>query len=166
MKKTFIFVCLSALVLSLAGCVKQTELSTDTLPVSVTVSGYVRYIALDKDLLPEKPEVVDKGHVVNIYYGIPDESGNVSYALKTVTVDGDAFFKTELGCPVGKTLQVKAQSSMYGDSYCADEEGKSVSCESYFFGEVQASITCGSSHCFKLDMAPVANVGEDNLIQK
>ena len=39
MKKTFIFVCLSALVLSLAGCVKQTELSTDTLPVSERTSA-------------------------------------------------------------------------------------------------------------------------------
>ncbi len=166
MKKTFIFVCLSALVLSLTGCVKQTDLSTDTLPVSVTVTGYVRYVALDKDLKPEDPEIVDKGHLVNIYYGIPDEKGNVAYALKTVEVNADAFFKTTLGCPVGKALKVKAQSSMYGDSYCANEEGKKVSCESYFYGEVETSITSGSSYCFKLDMAPVANVGEDNLIQK
>ena len=166
MKKTFIFVCLSALVLSLAGCVKQTELSTDTLPVSVTVTGYVRYSALDKDLKPEEPEIVDKGHLVNIYYGIPDDKGNVDYALKTVAVNGDAFFNTTLGCPVGKALKVKVQSSMYGDSYCANEEGKKVSCEAYFFGEFEASIACGSTHCFKLDMAPVANVGEDNLIQK
>lgn len=166
MKKTVIFVCLSALVLSLTGCVKQTELSTDTLPTTVTVTGYVRYIALDKDLRNEDPEIVDNGHVVNLYYGVPDAEGKVNYALKSLKVNTDGFFETTLGCPVGKTLKVRAQSSMYGDSYSANEEGKIVSCEAYFFGEVEKSIVCGSSYCFKLDMTPAANVGEDNLIQK
>ena len=116
MKKTFIFLCLSALMVLLAGCVKQTELSTDTLPTTVTVTGYVRYIAKDKNLAAEDPEIVSKGHAVNIYYGVPDAEGKVDYALKTVTVNADAFFSTTLGCPPGKSLKVKGQSSMYGDS--------------------------------------------------
>ena len=165
MKKTFIFLCLSALVLSLTGCVKQTELSTDTLPTIVAVKGYVRYIALDKDLRPDDPEIVDRGHAVNIYYGVPDAEGNVSYALKTVTVNADAFFETTLGCPVGKSLKVKVQSSMIGESYCANEETKKVSCDAYFFGQVETEIACGSAYTFKLDMTPVAKYGDDNLIQ-
>ena len=164
MKKTFIFLCLSALMVSLAGCVKQTELSTDTLPTTVTVTGYVRYIAKDKNLAAEDPEIVSKGHSVNIYYGVPDAEGKVDYALKTVTVNADAFFSTTLGCPPGKSLKVKVQSSMYGDSYAANEEGKKVSCEAYFFGQVESDIACGSAYRFKLDMTPVANVGEDNLL--
>lgn len=164
MKKIFIFVFLSALVLSLTGCVKQTELSTDTLPTTVSVTGYVRYIAKDKNLAAEEPEIVSKGHPVNIYYGVPDDKGNVDYALKTVKVNADAFFSTTLGCPPGMALKVKVQSSMYGDSYAANEEGKKVSCEAYFFAEVESTIACGSAHRFKLDMTPVANVGEDNLL--
>jgi hypothetical protein len=46
--------------LSLTGCVKQTELSTDTLPTTVSGTGYVRY---------------------------------VDYALKTVKVNADAFYR-------------------------------------------------------------------------
>ena len=56
MKKTFILVCLSAMALSLAGCVKQTELSGETLPQKITVSGYVRYVEAG-----EEPELVNPG---------------------------------------------------------------------------------------------------------
>ena len=87
MKKTFILVCLSALALSLAGCVKQTELSGETLPQKITVSGYVRYVEAGA-----KPELVNPGTPVNIYYGIPDEKGSVQFAVKTVAVNRDAFF--------------------------------------------------------------------------
>ena len=55
MKKTFIFVCLSALVFSLAGCVKQTELSGETLAQKITVSGFVRYVEAG-----EEPELVTR----------------------------------------------------------------------------------------------------------
>ena len=162
MKKIFTLVGLVALMAGFTACTKnQTELSGETLAQKITVSGFVRYVETG-----EKPDLVNPGTLVNIYYGVPDDKGNVDYALKTVAVNGDAFFKTTLGCPVGKSLKVKVQSSMYGDSYCANEEGKKVSCEAYFFGEFEASIACGSTHCFKLDMAPVANVGDDNLIQK
>lgn len=166
MKKLLMIACLSAFVLSLAGCAEQTDLSTDTLPTKVTVTGYVRYIALDKNLSPEEPEVVSKGHPVNIFYGVPGEGGKVeAYALKTVNVDAAGFFEVELGCPVGKALEVRVQSSMVGDSYTLDEEGKKSECETYFYGEATEVIPCGSAHCFALDMAPAANTGEDGLVQ-
>ena len=54
MKKIVVFICLSIIAFAFAGCTKQTELSTDTLPVKVTVTGYVRYIALSSTLKKEK----------------------------------------------------------------------------------------------------------------
>ena len=108
MRKISFFGIVMVLLLSMVGCSKQTELSTDVLPTKVTVMGYVRYITLNKNLQSEEPELVDKGHQVNIFYGVPNDKGNVDgYALKTVTVDNNAFFKVELGCPVGKTLKVR-----------------------------------------------------------
>ena len=119
MKKTFILVCLSAMALSLAGCVEQTELSGETLPQKITVSGFVRYVEPGED-----PELVNPGTPVNIYYGLPDEKGNVQFAVKTVAVDRDAFFEVEIGCPPAKALKVKIQSSMKGTSDAVDEDGK------------------------------------------
>ena len=166
MRKISFFGIVMVLLLSMVGCSKQTELSTDVLPTKVTVMGYVRYITLNKNLQAEEPELVDKGHQVNIFYGVPNDKGNVDgYALKTVTVDDNAFFKVELGCPVGKTLKVRVASSMYGDSYTTNKEGKKVSCETYFFGEQEASVLCGSSHSFTLDITPASNFGEDGLKQ-
>lgn len=164
--KKFSLLCLSAILFALVGCTEQTELSTDVLETKVTVMGYVRYITLNKNLAQEDPELVAPGHKVNIFYGVPDDKGKVAaYALKTVAVDNDAFFKVELGCPVGKTLNVRVASSMYGDSYTTNKEGKKVSCETYFFGEQEASVVCGSSHSFTLDITPASNFGEDGLKQ-
>lgn len=164
--KKFSLLCLSAILFALVGCTEQTELSTDVLETKVTVMGYVRYITLDKNLSQEDPELVAPGHKVNIFYGVPDDKGKVAaYALKTVAVDNDAFFKVELGCPVGKTLNVRVESSMYGESYTTDKAGKKVSCETYFFGEQEADIACGSAHSFKLDITPAANFGEDGMKQ-
>lgn len=166
MKKISFIGILMVLLISFTGCTEQTELSTDILETKVTAMGYVRYIALNKNLQSEEPELVNGGHQVNIFYGIPNDKGSVeAYALKTVTVDNNAFFKVELGCPVGKTLKVRVESSMYGDSYTSNEEGKKVSCDTYFFGQQEASITCGSAYSFKLDMSPVANFGEEGMKQ-
>ena len=166
MRKLSFFGILMVLIVAMAACTKQTELSTDVLETKVTAMGYVRYIALNKNLQAEDPELVNAGHQVNIFYGVPNDKGNVeAYALKTITVDNDGFFKVELGCPVGKSLKVRVESSMYGDSYTTNNEGKKVACESYFFGEQEASISCGSAHSFKLDMTPVSNFGEDGLKQ-
>ena len=160
MKKTFIFVCLSALVLSLAGCVQQTELSGDTLPQKITVSGFVRYLdRTDKEL-------VDPGTLVNIYYGLPDEKGNVEFAVKTVAVDRDAFFEVQIGCPPAKALKVKAQSSMVGSSDAVDEDGKKTNSDAHFFGESPLKdVACGSAVCFTIDMGPVSFDSEPGLKQ-
>ena len=161
MKKTFIFLSLSALVLSLAGCVQQTELSGDTLPQKITVSGFVRYVEAGED-----PELVNPGTLVNIYYGLPDEKGNVEFAVKTVAVDRDAFFEVQIGCPPANALKVKAQSSMVGSSDAVDEDGKKTNSDAHFFGESPLKdVACGSAVCFTIDMAPVSFDSEPGIKQ-
>ena len=161
MKKTFILVCLSAMALSLAGCVEQTELSGETLPQKITVSGYVRYVEAGED-----PELVNPGTPVNIYYGIPDEKGNVQFAVKTVAVDRDAFFEVKIGCPPAKALKVKIQSSMEGTSDAVDEDGKKTNSDAHFYGEsALKDVACGSAVCFTLDMRPVSFTSEPGIKQ-
>ena len=165
MKRGIFYCILTSALLLLSGCAKQTELSTDILETKVTVMGYVRYIATDKNLKAEEPELVDVGTPVNIFYGVPKEGKVEAYALKTVTVDDNGFFMVKLGCPVGKSLEVKVESSMYGTSYTTDKDSKKASCDAYFFVEKTETISCGSAHCFELDMVAVAYYGEDGYKQ-
>ena len=162
MKKIFIFLCLSALMVSLAGCTKnQTELSGETLPQKITVSGFVRYVEAGED-----PELVNQGTLVNIFYGLPDEEGNVEFAVKTVAVDRDAFFEVQIGCPPAKALKVKAQSSMIGASDAIDEDGKKTNSDAHFFGEsALKDVACGSAVCFTIDMMPVSFDSEPGIKQ-
>ena len=161
MKREIFYCILVSALLLLSGCAEQSELSSDALPTKVTVMGYVRYITKDSDLKNEKPALVDAGTPVKIFYGVPKAGQVEAYALKTVTVDNNGFFMTELGCPVGKSLEVKVGSSMYGTSYTTDKDSKKALCDAYFFVEKTETISCGSAHCFELDMVAVAYYGED-----
>lgn len=162
MKKTFIIICLSALAFLLAGCVvEQTEFSGDTLPQKITVSGFVRYVEAGED-----PELVKSGTLVNIYYGLPDDKGNVAFAVKTVAVNRDSFFEVEIGCPPARSLKVKAQASMEGTSDAIGEDGKKTNSDAYFFGQsALKDVACGSSVCFTIDMVPVAFTSDPGIKQ-
>lgn len=164
MKKIFTLMGLVALLAGFSACTKnQTELSGETLQTTVTVSGHVRFIAYGKSGVKD-PEIVDPGTLVNIYYGVP-EGGKVQYAVKTLKVDMDGFFETKIGCPPGQSLEVKAQSSMFGNSYTVDENGKQTDSDAYFFAEVKKTITCGSAAYFQIDMVPVSYTSEPGLKQ-
>ena len=52
---------------------EPTNLSSDTLPVKITVTGHARYQSYNKSGNLQDPEVVDKGTEVRIYYGAADE---------------------------------------------------------------------------------------------
>lgn len=169
MKKTFFLLSLLSVVLSIisVSCDKQqTELSGDTLPQKITVLGHARYVALDKNLAKESPEIVNAGTVVNVFYGIPGEDGKVkAYACKSVTTDAGGRFKTEIGCPPGQTLDVKVESSCYADSYAKPETGSSIVVSTYFYGLVNKQIPCGKAQYFDLLMSPAAYDGEEGLVQ-
>ena len=162
MKKIFTLVGLVALMAGFTACTKnQTELSGETLPQKLTVSGFVRYVEAGED-----PELVNTGTLVNVYYGKKDKKGNVTFAVKTVAVNRDAFFEVQLGCPPGKSLKVKIQSSMVGSSDAIDEEGKKTNSDAHFFGEsALKDVACGSAVCFTLDMAPVSFDSEPGIKQ-
>ena len=95
-----------------------------------------------------------------------DDKGNVTFAVKTVAVDRDAFFEVQIGCPPGKSLKVKIQSSMEGSSDATDEDGKPTNSDAHFFGEsALENVACGSAVCFTLDMAPVSFDSEPGIKQ-
>ena len=103
---------------------------------------------------------------MNIYYGIPDEKGSVQFAVKTVTVNRDAFFEVKIGCPPAKVLKVKIQSSMEGTSDAIDEDGKKTNSDAHFYGEsALKDVACGSVVCFTLDMKPVSFTSEPGIKQ-
>ena len=162
MKKIFTLVGLVALMAGFTACTKnQTELSGETLAQKITVSGFVRYVEAGED-----PELVNPGTLVNIYYGVPDDKGNVTFAVKTVAVDRDAFFEVQIGCPPGKSLKVKAQSSMVGSSDAVDEKGNNTNSDAHFFGESDLKdVACGSAVCFTIDMGPVSFDSEPGIKQ-
>ena len=87
MKRIITLLSASAVMLSAVSCskVEQSTLSSETLPVKITVTGHVRSIATDSDGLQEEPMVVKSGTKVNVMYGLPDDEGNVEFALKTVS---------------------------------------------------------------------------------
>lgn len=166
--KTYISILTAVAVLLMSfSCTKfeQTSLDEESLPLKVTVTGHVRYIAMDDTGMPEDPEIVESGTPVNIMFGIPDASGNTEFAIITVETDSDGFFEYQIGCPVGKTLTVKVNSSILGDSYTFDSDGNSVSSEAYFFAEIEKPVPGGKTEHFALDLVPSAYISEGGLIQ-
>ena len=73
-----------------------------------------------------EPEIVKKGTTVNIMYGIPDADGKIEFAHRTAETDINGFFEYQIGCPTGKTMTVKVNSSEMGYSYTKDKEGEFV----------------------------------------
>ena len=157
-----------AALLTVFSCktLEPTNLSSETLPVKISVTGHARFKAYNKTGNLLDAEVVDKGTEVRIYYGIPDEGGKIEFALRTVTTDSDGFFSAEIGCPAGKAMTIKANCSCYADSYALNEDGKYVSTETYFFSEVEkTNVSGGDARYFQLDMLPSAYVGDEGLKQ-
>lgn len=169
MNKNLFLLSFLSVVLSLvsASCTKQqTELSGDNLPQKITVLGHARYVPLDKNLAPETPEIVSAGTGVNVFYGIPNADGKVeAYACKSIVTDATGKFKTEIGCPVGQTLEVKVESSCRADSYAKPDKGSNVVVDTYFYGTVTRQVPCGKTQYFDLLMSPSAYDGDEGLVQ-
>lgn len=158
----------SLLVVAASCSVETTELSTDNLPVKSVVCGYVRLFTTDSHGVVEWDETADvSGLDVNVMYGIKDAKGNISYALKQVKTQEDGFFETNIGCPIGKTLQVKVTCKVLGNSYAPVEGsyGNYTSSETWFYSEVAHDVSCGKSVFFALDMTASAYTGQGGLIQ-
>lgn len=164
MKKILTIIAIA--VITLSSCTKEiTQVNGDVLPTKATVTGHVRYSTIQKDGTLSEPDLVKKGTLVNIMYGTPDSEGNIEFAYTSVTTDKDGYFEAVLGCPVGKSLTVKANASIKEDSYAANENSSLIMTEAYLFGEVTQNITCGSIEYFDLLLVPVSNIGDPGLVQ-
>lgn len=157
----------AAIIMMSAACTKQahTSLSGDSLPLKITVTGHVRYIANDDAGKPTDPEIVQKGTTVNILYGIPDADGKIEFAHRTAETDINGFFESQIGCPTGKTMTVKVNSSVMGYSYTKDKEGDFVESEAFFFAELDKTAPGGKTVYFALDLTPSAYTSEDGMTQ-
>ena len=167
MKRIVSIISAAAVLLSFQSCeVEQTSLSGDSLPIKVTVAGHCRYVANDKSGGSMTPEIVTVGTPVEILYGVPGDDSKVEYAVKTVKVNNEGYFETEIGCPVGKTLSVKVQSTFKGESYAKDKDkGSSVMVETVFYGTVTKSLSSGDAGYFDLRLRPSAYLDQEDLVQ-
>ena len=138
----------AAVMLSAVSCskVEQSTLNSETLP-------------------QEEPMVVKSGTKVNVMYGLPDDEGNVEFALKTVETNTSGYFECEIGCPVGKSLSVKVNSSIKSYSYTRDKNGDYTESEALFFAELEKTVPCGKAVYFALDLTPSAYTSEDGMTQ-
>ena len=109
--------------------------------------------------------VVKSGTKVNVMYGLPDDEGNVEFALKTVETNTSGYFECEIGCPVGKSLSVKVNSSIKSYSYTMDKNGDYTESETLFFAELEKTVPCGKTVYFALDLTPSAYTSEDGMTQ-
>ena len=167
MKRIVSIISAAAVLFSFQSCeVEPTSLSGDSLPVKVTVAGHCRYIAKDENGANEDPEIVPVGTPVEILYGVLGADSKVEYALKTVKVNNEGYFETEIGCPVGKTLSVKVQSTFSGESYAkVTNKSSYTKVETIFFGTVTQSLPAGDGGYFDLRLFPHAYLGQEDLVQ-
>ena len=120
---------------------------------------------LKRRLSSIEPEIVKKGTTVNIMYGIPDADGKIEFAHRTAETDINGFFEYQIGCPTGKTMTVKVNSSEMGYSYTKDKEGSFVESEAFFFAELDKTVPGGKTVYFALDLTPSAYTSEDGMTQ-
>ena len=100
-----------------------------------------------------------------IFYGEKDDKGNVTYAAKSVKTRQDGYFEATVGCPVGKSLEVKVECRGVGDSQTTDAKGKKVKESAFFYATVSKTVDCGMAAYFAMDMVPSAYTGSAGLTQ-
>lgn len=158
-----------AFMLMAVSCSKdvQTSFSEESLPVKIKVTGHVRYEVNEDDGTSTDPEIVKTGTVVNISYGIPDGSTPpvTNFSHKTVETNGAGYFECEIGCPIGKTMTIKASSSVMEDYYALDKDKEFVSTDTYFFKEIEKTAEGGKTIYFDLLLSPTAHTSEDGMTQ-
>ncbi len=140
--------------------VDPTDLTEENLPVKSIVCGHVRYLPSGSD-----PYSAEVGLDVNIFYGEKDDKGNVTYAAKSVKTRQDGYFEATVGCPVGKSLEVKVECRGTGDSQTTDAKGKKVTESAFFYATVSKTVDCGMAAYFAMDMVPSAYTGSAGLTQ-
>ena len=177
MKKGLLFLA-SMMMLVFTGCnqIEPTEVDIQQSADKVSIAGFVRYSAVDKNGNAKEPEVVGN-HAVVLYYGVADAADATKIAyykrfdLKTNNV---GRFSMELGVKPGETIaEVKVQSSLlatatngFTQSYAANEKGKMVEVDTEYFKEVsKKNLVAGNQYFFDVLMAPTDYPNDPDLKQ-
>ncbi|MBR6492883.1 MAG: hypothetical protein IKT13_03010 [Paludibacteraceae bacterium] len=177
MKKGLLFLA-SMMMLMFTGCnqIEPTEVDIQQSTDKVSIVGFVRYSALDKNGNQKEPEVLQNQDVV-LYYGVADEKDATKIAyykhfdLKTNNV---GRFSMELGVKPGQTIaEVKVQSSMLAtstngktQSYAANEKGKMVEVDTEYFVEIiKKNLVAGKEYYYDVLMVPVAYPNDPDVVQ-
>lgn len=145
MKKIFAILTILA-AFTFVGCVKQTEFSSDSLPVKCVVTGYVKYTSHDGN--NSSTTALPVGTEVRVLYAIPSES-KVDYAVTTTTIDNSGCFRVDLGCPAGQALKVKCETSFVATHYISVEGSGTISNQALFYGcTEEKTIAAGAASHF------------------
>ena len=161
MKKIFTLLAALLVAASMTGCVQQSELSPEDLPVKSIISGHAYYAFVNQSGSMQKDVVVPYGTEVRILYAIPDSSGKVNgYAMKSVVADALGGFRVDIGCPVGKALKVKCEVSFEATNYVKPEGSYGyVPSAAIFFGTTsEKSVASGSSAYFEINAGVTSNL--------
>ena len=156
MKKIFaIFTVFAAF--AFVGCVKQTEISPDSLPLKCVVTGYVEYTSNTSN--SSQTTTLREGTEVRVLYGIPSGS-EVQYAVTTTKIDAMGGFRVDIGCPVGQALRVKCEVSFIASHHISIQSGGlRVPNEALFYGvSEEKTIPAGSAAHFKFDAVHKSNL--------
>lgn len=160
MKKIFTLMIVAA-TFAFAGCAQQSELNPDTLPLKCVISGHAYYSFVNQSGSMQNDVVVPYGTEVRILYAIPDNSGKINgYAVKSVVADVLGGFRVDIGCPAGKSLKVKCETSFESTNYVKPEGSYGyVPSAAIFFGSTsEKSVAAGSSLYFEINAGVSSNL--------
>ena len=177
MKKGLLFLA-SMMMLMFTGCnqIEPTEVDIQQSTDKVSIVGFVRYSAIDKNGNQKEPEVLQNQDVV-LYYGVADAADATKIAyykrfdLKTNNL---GRFSMELGVKPGKTIaEVKVQSSMLATStngkelsYGKNSKGKMEEADTEYFAEViKKNLLAGDEYFYDVLLVPAAFPNNPDLEQ-
>ena len=180
MKKGLLFLA-SMMMLMFTGCnqIEPTEVDIQQSTDKVSIVGFVRYSAIDKNGNPKEPEVLQNQDVV-LYYGVADPNDTakvpniVSYKRFDLKTNNLGRFSMELGVKPGKTIaEVKVQSSMLATStngkelsYGKNSKGKMEEADTEYFAEViKKNLLAGDEYFYDVLLVPTAFPNNPDLEQ-
>lgn len=176
MKKGLLFLA-SMMMLMFTGCnqIEPTEVDVQQADSKVSISGFLRYSAIDSKGAAKEPEAV-ANHEVILYYGFADPADATKIAYyKEIALQSNNIgkFSVELGVKPGETIaEVKVQGSIFGDgkkydqSYAANLKGKMVEVDTKYFAEVsKKNLVAGNAYYYDVLMVPVAYPNDPDVVQ-
>lgn len=171
--KKYLFLAVAAVAMIVSGCkdVESSEISGGASSADqVSIRGYARYIAYDKNGQPEEPEILDNTAIV-LFQGSFDEDSVMQYKRIELKTDGTGYFSTELNVESGKVtideVKVQCRQTIPDGSYAFNQSNNKMErADTEFFAEiVKKNLTVGNAYYFALDLVPVAYTSDPDFKQ-